>query len=544
MSDNTATNGEPAADDATANDERAADDATANDKRAADDATANDKRAAKPAADDATSENGPSVAETTRPTTVRVRGIYTTAVTRLLLAAGHDVVRASPPIRRRFDQSFPVTSEAVRVETTANRLGLGIHGEPDAVERLESRLAAVARDSLSYRAAAPVGAVYEGQVKTTRGGDAVVALTDSTDGTLPFDAADGYVETDDTVRVQIKEPHPPWTDDRPELDTRLRTTGGLATLVRGRDEPRVAGGDRAASRELAGMTELLNPDLPDGWGIEWARDATAASLDALEDALDRASDRARGIEAALEPDESVSDSDHTDTARALTTPFASAWVWFGRESRGALDDHRRAVTTTMPGHHRIKAGSRQASAGVDFAEAVASFDSDAPFPFTAVTDQFGPTTGDRVEIAHGKPDGRRFSLGRARVTNREPDGRVTLERELESAGTYDGLETRRDPGDTATTKIKEGRWWYPTSYEGADGTNKGTYVNVCTPVELFPDAVSYVDLHVDVVRRPDSTVERVDDDELDAAVEAGHVSSALAERARNVASAVVRALSG
>jgi predicted RNA-binding protein associated with RNAse of E/G family len=113
---------------------------------------------------------------------------------------------------------------------------------------------------------------------------------------------------------------------------------------------------------------------------------------------------------------------------------------------------------------------------------------------------------------------------------------------MASRGTYDALGTERRPGDVAVTKLTEGKWWYPTVYRSADGESRGTYVNVCTPVEVFPEAVRYVDLHVDVVKRPDGTVERVDDDELDAAVEAGEVPEPLAERARQVADAVENAL--
>jgi predicted RNA-binding protein associated with RNAse of E/G family len=79
-------------------------------------------------------------------------------------------------------------------------------------------------------------------------------------------------------------------------------------------------------------------------------------------------------------------------------------------------------------------------------------------------------------------------------------------------------------------------------YRGSDGERRGTYVNVCTPVELFPRVARYVDLHVDVVRHADGRVERVDDDELDEAVAAGDVPEPLAEKARTVASAVERAL--
>ncbi|MFC6730587.1 DUF402 domain-containing protein, partial [Natronoarchaeum mannanilyticum] len=147
-----------------------------------------------------------------------------------------------------------------------------------------------------------------------------------------------------------------------------------------------------------------------------------------------------------------------------------------------------------------------------------------------------------IALGHGKPDGRLITLGRGEVTERDDDGALTLRREISSSGTYDAIGTEREPGDVAVTKLQEGRWWYPTVYRGEDGERKGTYVNVCTPVELFPSVARYVDLYVDVVRRPDGEVERVDADELAEAVETGYVSEELAEKARSVAGAVENAL--
>jgi len=261
----------------------------------------------------------------------------------------------------------------------------------------------------------------------------------------------------------------------------------------------------------------------------------------MDAALERAGERA---------DELVSALDGTgdgDGSGPLATTDATAWVWFGRESRFALDDCRRAVTTTMPGHHRIKAGDDRASTAVDFAEGFCAFGSDDEpdedaFPFALVTGQFGPREGESVAIEHGKPAGHCITLGRGEVSALEPDGSVTLRREMSAGGTYDALGIERRAGDEAITRFREGRWWYPTVYRGADGERRGTYVNVCTPVEVFPDAVRYVDLHVDVVKHADGTVERVDEDELEEAVEAGHVTEELAGKAREVAAAVENAL--
>jgi Ribonuclease G/E len=284
------------------------------------------------------------------------------------------------------------------------------------------------------------------------------------------------------------------------------------------------------------MVDLLGIEPPDGWGLSLPDAATDAGVDDLEASLDRAVALARDVDDALDAP--------VDPPRRVAAPAATTWVWFGREARFALDERRREVTTTMTGHHRVKAASSEASRAVDFVESLRATDgaSDADFPFAAVTDTFGPVAGDHVRLDHGKPDGRRIVLGRAEVIDRDADGTLTLRREMTAGGTYDALGVDREAGDVAITKVREGRWWYPTVYRDADGERKGTYVNVCTPVECFPEAVRYVDLHVDVVKGPGGTIRRVDDDELDDAVDAGLVSEALAEKARSVATSLEAAL--
>jgi hypothetical protein len=488
----------------------------------------------------------------------RVRGIYTTAVTRRLLDADHAVVQASPPIRERFDHEFGFAPADVAVDTTADRQGVECSGDPDAVDALREDLVGVGVDALSWRDPAPKGAVFLAPVTDALGSGAVVDLGDR-EGFLPFDDAEDHVEAGDVRRVQVVEPAPPWGDDRPEVAEPLAVRDGLVTLDRSRSGVSAnVHGERAT--ELVRSIELLQAEAPDGWGVRWQRAAADADLGALGDALAAAADRASALDALPvgDPDDAPVRLD--SGLEAVPAP-ATAWVWFGRTARFALDDDRRAVATTMPGHHRVKAGSASASDAVDFAEGVlahaadgdwtagdgdretAGGDGDDRFPFPAVVDAFGPRDGGTLSIEHGKPEGRCITLGRGRVTDLDADaGKLTVERDMTGGGTYDALGVPRESGDVAVTKLTEGKWWYPTVYRSADGDTKGTYVNVCTPVELFPDGARYVDLHVDVVRHADGTVERVDDDELDAAVDAGYVTAALADRARTVATSVERAL--
>jgi hypothetical protein len=480
----------------------------------------------------------------------RVRGIYATALTARLLDGGHEVVDASPPIRRRFDAEFGSEPPEVRIETSGDRQGVGAHGDPDALDAVRELLTGAGRDALAWSDPTPPGAVLDGEVTETLGGGAVVQLRtgdDTAEGYLPYGEVDARVETGDAVRVQVRGSAAPWTDRRPELAGELRVGGDLVALEPG-SGTRVDIRDDAAARELSGMLDLLDLDPPDGWRAVWQPPAVDADTEALAAGLDEAIDAAEGLRAAVDPDDGSESGLGTldDPSRLrdapLAAPNAGVWVWFGRESRFGLDDARRTATVTMPGHHRVKAGSGDASAGVDLAEALCEPDADAEFPFAVVTDAFGPREGDGVRIGHGKPDGRLITLGEATVTEVDPDGTVTVEREMSGGGTYDGLGVAREAGDVAETSLKEGRWWYPTTYRGRDGTVRGTYVNVCTPVEVFPDAARYVDLHVDVVKRPDGSVERLDDDELRDAEATGAVPEPLAEKARSVASALENAL--
>jgi len=478
---------------------------------------------------------------------VRIRGIYTTALTKLALDAGWTVVDASAPIERRFDADFEAGGHDVAIETTADRQGVGVAGAPAAVETLTSRLADIGIDTCWWADPTPVGAVFDGQVTDTTGRGAIVDLG-STEGYLPFGTVENHIDTGDTVRVQVRESTPPWGDSRRQLGGGIRVSTDLVTLLPEDGSPTVDSHDDAAARELLGMAELLEIDAPEGWRIQWQHAATEASMDELRAALETATTQAETVAEELAGDTGgdAGGAERDAAPQEVFSQRAGTWCWFGRESRFALDGIRREVTDTMAGHHRIKAGSDGASAAVDFVESLCSADdigdADAEFPFGVVADNFGPAVGDEIDINHGKPDGRLFSLGSGTVTERDADS-ITLVRELSGGGRYDGLDVPRSDGDTATTTFQEGRWWYPTVYRDREDDLIGTYVNVCTPLECFPDGVRYIDLHVDVLKYPDGTVERVDDDELDGAVDAGEISEELAEKARAVATALETSLS-
>ena len=468
--------------------------------------------------------------ESTTDLATRVRGIYTTALTAHLLENDIEVVQASQPIQQRFDRSFSVKPADVMVETTAGRQGVIIHGSSVSAQRVRNACIDIGIDTLSWQHSLPVGLIGEASVKSIEGADAVCSLQ-NTEAALRLENIDRYIEPGDSFTVQVRSSPPPWEDSRPRIQTGIQVENGILSAIRNKTGVTVDAPDSEATRELVGMTDLLSVDVLDGWGLRWDAQATECDLDTLQTAVQRVNERAAAIEASL------------DKTAPINDELCTYSIWFGRESRSALDRVRGKVTSTMVGHHRTKAVSARASAGVDLAEALCDPDPNDTFPFAAVTQQFGPAEGDQVDLMHGKPDGRAFSLGRGEVTDWEAEGSLEITRQMSGGGHYDALGTPRKDGDTAVTKIREGRWWYPTVYRSQEGHHKGTYLNICTPVECFPSAVRYVDLHIDVIKHPDGSVTTVDEDELQMSVDDGDIPPELAERARSVARSVNRALS-
>jgi hypothetical protein len=122
------------------------------------------------------------------------------------------------------------------------------------------------------------------------------------------------------------------------------------------------------------------------------------------------------------------------------------------------------------------------------------------------------------------------------------DQTIVMKRAL-SGKRYDGLDLPIEDGDYAVTEIQEGAWWVKHAYYSRDGVLKGEYCNVNTPVEFYPRGARYVDLAVDVIRRAGESPCLVDKADLEDLARKGLVSSALEQRAMDVAEELLRRLS-
>jgi hypothetical protein len=147
------------------------------------------------------------------------------------------------------------------------------------------------------------------------------------------------------------------------------------------------------------------------------------------------------------------------------------------------------------------------------------------------------------------------------VRVRHLDGRVTMHAQAQPVG-YDiaagWVDVRQvlnspdsyppdfpiepQPGDYTISRFHEGGWGTISRFYGRDGTWKGDYAWVTTPVEIFTDQIRLVHLHLTVTRRPAHAPELAGLQALQEWQAQNVVSAALVQRARTAADTFLQQL--
>lgn len=217
-------------------------------------------------------------------------------------------------------------------------------------------------------------------------------------------------------------------------------------------------------------------------------------------------------------------------------------IEFPLVSKSRLDEIRNAVVPTLFHHHRLKI---IASDQIDDLEnnSLALRPEKRETLSSAAEKEWIWDSYERLKeiaIEHVKPDGRVFHLSEGRILESDfEEKRLVLKRvKFRGRSTYDGLGVPKQEGDYAISEIHEGDWCYRHTYFRAQGDKIGTYYNINTPVEFYPDRIRYVDLEIDVVQFPGGRVEVMDVEELDSQVQKNHLGETLLIRAKKEACAL------
>ena len=221
-------------------------------------------------------------------------------------------------------------------------------------------------------------------------------------------------------------------------------------------------------------------------------------------------------------------------------------VEFPYLSKSRLDQLRNFVVPTLHNHHRLRI---IASEYLDLMEKNLSLHPEGRDTISRDLEEsliwrsYAP--GKEIGIEHVKPDGRVFFLSEGEIVEIHPKERemVLKRKKFKGRNRYDGLNVRKEEGDYAISRLKEGDWFYRHTYFRQGGRLIGTYFNINTLIEFYPDKIRYVDLEIDVIQWPDGRSEIIDVGELEKQFESGHLGAGLKSKAESTAYELKRILS-
>ncbi|RLG67819.1 MAG: hypothetical protein DRO11_09725 [Methanobacteriota archaeon] len=307
------------------------------------------------------------------------------------------------------------------------------------------------------------------------------------------------------VVVQVEDI--PWGNKKPVATTNITFPGEKAVLIPGN---RVLVSKKIVDMEKRGFLIALGMELrPEGWGILWRT---------ISGEHDEAELRAE-VKRLVELVELVNRKKWEASAPCLLHgEIVRDRVLFSSPTFSALDRERGFVTPTLRGHHQLKSPGYNLDLSLATLEQLILESPELKEKLEKHLEEsmkkfLWPKPGESVLIEHQKLDGTVLYLGRA-VVKSVDDKQLLLERKVHTDGVYNGLGVPKRVGDLIETLVQPYEWWTHTRYLRQNQV-VGEYVNINTPAEVCPDRIRYIDLEVDVIRKPGGEIEIVDKEKLE-----------------------------
>lgn len=451
----------------------------------------------------------------------RIRGIYSTALTSLLMKRGHEPTQPSKLIASRFSVAPLTLPPHVDIYDLPDRSGVVLEGKDDAVSEALEALEDLP-DAFINEHPARLNAIYKGVVEEVRHDGCYVNL-----GGFRGFLANAHVRRGEEVVVTVIKCLP----EAPLLSLGMRIVGDYAKLIQGYGVSLSKG--LAKSKRARELMTLGHAIKPQGWGVRWRRSAAYAPLSELIEEVELLKRRAE--ECTKRASERRAPALIANGDRVVEVRFYGA-------SLARLDSARSVVCPTMPRHHVFKSWRGAYSMVVDLLESLhpaLSTEHLKQASNSILSKALRP--GSTVSIKHMKPQGEVVDLTPGKVLE-VGGGQVKLERRFKAGGVYDGIGAAKEEGDRGLTVFGEGCWVSYTAYFSREGLLKGAYFNISTPPIIKPGEVRYVDLLVDVVWTPREGAKIVDAEEVVGAAEKGLLPKRLASRALEVAEKLAKEL--
>lgn len=459
-------------------------------------------------------------------TTVRIRGIYSTALAKILIDHGFKLTYPSTVILQRFKSAIEDLSVPFDIDIfdRRNRQGVELNGKEETIEELLEILRSLLPDLTVFYTKISSNGFYKGIVtKVNLVRNYAVLNLGRTEGILYLNNDNFHEEINegDELLVRVEKVRPGLSEVQPS-----KTIAGRYAVLIPENAVRISHKIHGRKRdELFFLGKTIKPD---SWGILWRTAAASEDVTTLMAEIEDLKKLAQMISKKAEK---------TKAPAAVYEENTTTFLEFPSLSKAKLDEIRSEVVATVRNHHQLKAMGYDLSLLVDFSERIlaklpehhAIINEAADFIFFETF----PSLDSEVCIDHVKFNGRTLFLSPGYVIKSDPNERkLLLKRMFKAGGKFDGLNVPKEEGDYGIMEIKAGEFYVKTTYFSYDGIFKGEYLNINTPVEIYPGLypephrIRYVDLEVDLIRT-DDVVCVIDLEKLEYAKEESIISEQL-----------------
>ena len=431
----------------------------------------------------------------------RIRGIYATALTKIFLNQGHEIVQTTPIIAKRLNiEQDNRAPDATIKDSEEMKDSIVVIGFPDAVKNAINLFQTELPHTIIWRNILPLHAVVRCKIKKKINDTFIADIDGKNEGIIK-----GNYRLGDTVYATIVRP-PIKIKYKAILANHVQIVGYYSKVIYGR--PRITLSEFIKNKKQCDDLLALGMKLKAGrWGIHWRSSARFVDISTLTEEVQRL------LKVGEDVLEKLRSSDHP---AIVYENEQMAEILIPLTVKEKLDEVRHTVTPTIKGHHWAKAMGRLSSAIVDFSEFLTSKGIDNGIVSKTLMDFVLNifSTRNQIRIAHMKVTGEIYELTPGKVKAIE-NGEIIVERRLRKYGMYDGLGAQKSPGDFDFMKFKPKSNFLIHKYYTKDGRFIGTYVNINTPIEVTFTKIKYTDLLVDVVCKPGENPNVIDYNELE-----------------------------
>ncbi len=278
----------------------------------------------------------------------KVRGIYSTAISKILLDAGIQIVDPAKVLVERLHIAKSEEPPDVEIKDLKNKAGIAISGSnvEEVANIIVDRLKSVVLNK-SYK-----GRIYVGIIKGTDNENKYIVVdTPDGEGLVDMRSFWGYVKPGNKILVQFKGIN----REKLSLSTQIRLFGNDCVIINNgfnKISPNIR--SRDARNNLIRITKELN--IKDK-GILWKSSAAKKDENALKEEINKLIEEYKKIEKEFE--------ESTET-KILNSGVEKIYIFFTKSSFAELDKIREEVLPTLPEHHLLK--SAQYSEVVDILE--------------------------------------------------------------------------------------------------------------------------------------------------------------------------------